>query len=382
MKAVCIVSGSAATCFGGAETFVLNAARVLSGECEVHIVSGKGEPTGDMKRLLASSGVVLHALRYISRNSAFSRRLIRGWLRTKVNEFDVEALSLLMLPGAIKKVMERSDVIAVNYATESLIFPLLGNGARKIIHFHGPWLSPIYAHLKGRINKSVDVMVTCSAWSKGELEKRLGAKPGVEVIYNGVDTEVFHPADRSKVAFEEPYDRRLPRVGTVGRLGPAKGTDLLMEAARGMQGKAEFFAAGPIDASFAKEMERRGRPSNFHLLGPVPNHTLPAFYGAIDCFVLPSLFENFSITILEAMASGKAVIASRTGGIPEAVEDGRQGVLVPPGDGAALRDAIYSMIGNPNLMSEMGASGRERVTGNFSLKHVGRRIKELYLGAA
>jgi glycosyltransferase involved in cell wall biosynthesis len=379
---ISLVSSSAATCFGGAETYTLNAARILSADCEVHLVAGKGQPTDDLKNLLGSSGITLHALRFISRDSIFSRNLIRGWFRTKLNELDVEALSLLCPPRRIRRVLERSDVVEVNYATESLIFPLLDSRVRKIIHFHGPWLSPIYAHLKERINKSADVLVTCSEWSKGELEKRLPAKSQVEVIYNGVDTDAFHPVDEPDFATVEAYDRRLPRFGTVGRLGAAKGTDLLMEVARTMQGKAEFFAAGPLDRAFAKKMETKGRPTNFHVLGAVPNHQLPRFYGFIDCFVLPSLFETFPITLLEAMASKKAVVASRTGGIPEAVEHNKQGILIPPNDGAALKNAIGAMIENRNFMSDLGESGRVRALEKFSIEKMGRRIRELYLCAA
>ena len=364
------------------ETYVLNTARILSADCEVHLVAGKGQPTDDVKNLLASSQVTLHSLRFISRNSIFSRNLIRGWFRTKVNELDVEALSLLCPPRRIRRILERSDVVEVNYATESLIFPLLDSRVRKIIHFHGPWLSPIYAHLKERINKSADVLVTCSKWSKGELEKRLPAGSRVEVIYNGVDTDAFCPVDAPDFRIVGTYDRRLPRFGTVGRLGAAKGTDLLMEVARTMQGKAEFFAAGPLDRAFAKQIETKGTPTNFHMLGAVPNHQLPRFYGFIDCFVLPSLFETFPITLLEAMASKKAVVASRTGGIPEAVEDNKQGVLIPPNDGTALKNALGMMIENRAFMSDLGESGRVRALERFSLKNMSREIKQLYLGAA
>ena len=334
---ISLVSSSAATCFGGAETYTLNAARILAADCEVHLVAGKGRPTDDVKNLLGPSGITLHGLRFISRDSVFSRNLIRGWFRTKVNEFDVEALSLLCPPTRIRSVLERSDVVEVNYPTESLIFPLLDGRVRKIIHFHGPWLPPIYAHLKEKINKSADVLVTCCNWSKAELEKRLPAKSQVEVIYNGVDTDAFHPVNAPDFSVVGTYDRRLPRFGTVGRLGAAKGTDLLMEVARTMQGKAEFFAAGPPDRAFANQLKMKGAPANFHMLGPIPNHEMPRFYGFVDCFVLPSLFETFPLTLLEAMASKKAVVASRTGGIPEAVEHNKQGVLIPPDDGAALK---------------------------------------------
>ncbi len=272
---ISLVSSSAATCFGGAETYVLNAARVLSADCEVHLVSGKGEPTEDLKGLLASSGVVFHGLRFIGRRSAFSRSLIRGRLRAKLNELDVEALSLLCPPRRIKTALEQSDVVEVNYAVEGLIFPFLDRGAKKIIHFHGPWLPRIYAHLRDKINKSVDLMVTCSRWSKAELEKQLGGRQVVEVVYNGVDTDVFRPADIRNAAVDGASGAGLPRIGTVGRLGPEKGTDLLMEVARTMQGKAEFFAAGPLEGSLADKIKRGGAPANFHALGPVPNRELP-----------------------------------------------------------------------------------------------------------
>jgi glycosyltransferase involved in cell wall biosynthesis len=379
---VSLVSSSAGTCFGGAETYTLNTARILSADCEVHLVTGKGQPTDDLKNLLRSSGITLHGLRFISRNSILSRTLIRGWFRTKLNELDVEALSLLCPPRGIRGILERSDVVEVNYATEGLIFPLLPSRVRKIIHFHGPWLSPIYAHLKERINKSADILVTCSKWSKGELEKRLPAKSQVEVIYNGVDTDVFYPVDEPDFNTVETYDRGLPRFGTAGRLGAAKGTDLLMEVARTMQGKAEFFAAGPLDRAFTKTIETKGTPANFHVLGPISNYKMPGFYGFIDCFVLPSLFETFPITLLEAMASKKAVVASRTGGIPEAVEDNKQGILIPPNDGAALKNAIGTMIENRNYMSDLGESGRARALEKFSLKNMRREITQLYLGAA
>ena len=381
-RRVSLVSSSAATCFGGAETYVLNAARALSADCEVRLVSGKGTPTADVEKLLASSGVVFHGLPFISRRSAFSRSLIRGPLRAKVNELDVEALSLLWPPWRIKKALERSDVVEVNYAAEGLIFPLLDRGAKKIIHFHGPWLPRIYAHLSGWINKSVDLMVTNSRWSKEEIEKALGGKAGVEVLYNGVDTDVFCPSDARNAAMDEIADPRLPRIGTVGRLGPDKGTDLLMEVAQGLQGEAEFFAAGPPDGRLAEKIAREGTPANFHMLGPVPNWELPKFYNSIDCFVLPTLFEAFSITLVEAMASGKAVVASRTGGIPEVVEHNKQGILTAPKDGAALREAISTMIGDRRLMSDMGEAGRARVLEKFSIERIGREIRQLFLGVS
>jgi glycosyltransferase involved in cell wall biosynthesis len=98
----------------------------------------------------------------------------------------------------------------------------------------------------------------------------------------------------------------------------------------------------------------------------MPNADLPAFYNFIDCFVLPTFFENFSITILEAMACGLPVITSDVGGVPEAVIDGQNGFLLPPGDDKALFLSVQKMADQIDLMKEMGKCALDFVRKRFS----------------
>ncbi len=101
---------------------------------------------------------------------------------------------------------------------------------------------------------------------------------------------------------------------------------------------------------------------------------LPLF----DLFVLPSLSEGLPVSILEAMAASKPVVATYVGGVPEAVVDGVTGLLVPPRDPTALAQAIVHLLGDPDLRQQMGQAGRERVLEHFSVERMVERTQNLY----
>ena len=100
--------------------------------------------------------------------------------------------------------------------------------------------------------------------------------------------------------------------------------------------------------------------------------------GALDIFVLPSLREALPIAVMEAMAMGLPVVATRVGGIPEVVEDGMTGCLVPPGDEAALAAALGRLVADPALAARLGAAGRARVQAQFTVEQMVRRVEHLY----
>ncbi len=93
------------------------------------------------------------------------------------------------------------------------------------------------------------------------------------------------------------------------------------------------------------------------LLGQVSGERLSELYRECSLFVAPSLWESFGLVFLEAMAQGKAVVGTTAGGIPEVVEDGLTGLLVPPGDANALAGAVLSLIGDPDRCAAMGRAG-------------------------
>jgi len=105
---------------------------------------------------------------------------------------------------------------------------------------------------------------------------------------------------------------------------------------------------------------------------------IPGFLSAIDIFVLPSLYEGLGVAVLEAMAAGKPVVASRVGGLPELVHDAVTGLLVPPKDSRALAEAIARVISQEGLARQMGERGRKRVLQHFTMEQMAKNNEDYY----
>jgi glycosyltransferase involved in cell wall biosynthesis len=114
-------------------------------------------------------------------------------------------------------------------------------------------------------------------------------------------------------------------------------------------------------------------------LGFVEHHEMPRHYQQADLFVLPSRRESFGLVLAEAMACGLPVVATTAGAIPEVVEDGLTGVLVPPDDPEALANAVRSLLSNRPRMQAMGTAGAQRVRQRFTWDKVAQRVVEGYL---
>lgn len=230
--------------------------------------------------------------------------------------------------------------------------------------------------------------VTVSRDLERYLVDRVGISPSrVLHLCNGVDTDRFRARrfdDRLPVGC--PFDRtRHWLVGTVGRMDPVKDQVNLARA----------FVAALRDAPAARERLRLVlagdgplRPDVERLIDEAGIRPLVWFAGErsdipdilrhIDCFVLPSLGEGISNTILEAMACGVPVIASRVGGNGELVSDGYTGALVEPADSAALARRILAYFLEPAMARRHGAAGRQRAVDFFSLQGMVERYHELY----
>jgi glycosyltransferase involved in cell wall biosynthesis len=105
---------------------------------------------------------------------------------------------------------------------------------------------------------------------------------------------------------------------------------------------------------------------------------MPAFLSQVDILVLPSLFEGLGVSVLEAMAAGKAVIASRVGGLVELVHDTVTGLLVAPRDVEGLANAIAKLAGDRTLRREMGQKGKERLQANFTVEQMAKQNEDYY----
>jgi glycosyltransferase involved in cell wall biosynthesis len=199
----------------------------------------------------------------------------------------------------------------------------------------------------------------------------------VVLIRNGIELPNELPEKQSARQYLGlPGD--IPLLGAVGRLDPAKGYDILLQALPLVERACLVIAGeGPERTRLEALAQSLGVADRVRWLG-FQAEILPVL-AAFDLFVQPSRHEGLPVTVLEAMAAGLPVVATSIGGTPEAVLDGETGRLVPPEDPGALAAALNSLLGDPSRRQEMGTAGRARVGANFSLSEMVCQTEALYI---
>ena len=234
-------------------------------------------------------------------------------------------------------------------------------------------LTTLYEKTVGRcIVRSADRITGVSA-AVASHAGVLGASSSlVQVIPNGVDTSIFYPS-------ESVPD--TPTVLAVGRLVPNKGMDTLIKAvpevlARVQEAKFVIAGAGPMDSSLRKLTESLGVGDSVEFLGH--RSDVPDLLRGATVFARPSTLEGMPLTVLEAMATGLPVIATRVGGTPELITDGENGFLIPVGDSHALAEAILDVLSAPERSSRMGQRNLQIVQIEYTWERVINRTEALY----
>jgi glycosyltransferase involved in cell wall biosynthesis len=209
-----------------------------------------------------------------------------------------------------------------------------------------------------------------------DLASRTMPDRTIEIVPNGVDTEMFQPVGRA----EEPDDK--VKLLFVGRLADQKGLSYLIRALGQLEPairqkiEVELVGAGPEEPMLRSMVAELGLENVVRFAGWVPRTDIVSHYQAADVFVLPSLDEGLPNVVLEAMASGHAIIATDITGNRELVRDGVNGLLVPPADPDALANAIRRVVESASLRVAMGRKSRELV-GPYSWAHTVDRYLEL-----
>ena len=201
----------------------------------------------------------------------------------------------------------------------------------------------------------------------------------ITVIHNGIDPEPFQQAARQRK--EIARDGGSIVVGTAARMASQKGLKYLIRAAAWLAGRYPMMrfiigGEGPEQPALQELACRMGLSGKISFPGFSRN--LAATLAQIDIFVLPSLTEGMSITILEALAAGCAVVATRVGGVPEVIVDGVTGLLVPPASAGALAGAVAVLADNPYLRQSVALAGRERVIEKFVVDKMLMRTGAVY----
>lgn len=205
----------------------------------------------------------------------------------------------------------------------------------------------------------------------------------VAVIPFGIDESRWEetPGVRARAEVLRASAGARPLILFAGRMVPYKGVDVLLRALAGTDAAAVLVGDGPSRAGWIALARELGIAERVRFAGEVPHDELAALYHACDTFVLPSVTraEAFGYVQLEAMACAKPVVSTRVAsGVPWVNRDGETGLTVPPGDPAALREAIEILAGDTALRHRLGAAGRARVRSDFAMEKMRAAAAALY----
>lgn len=236
-------------------------------------------------------------------------------------------------------------------------------------------------------------VVTISQFNRELILAHCGAvEPSkVTVVHCGVDTAVFHPPDGAQWVPGNGH-AGLFTILCAGTLHEVKGQAYLVEACRllaerGTDVRCQLVGDGEDRSDLERRIAHGGLDGRVELLGLRTRVEVAELMRRADVVAAPSVptcngrREGIPVALMEAMASGRAVVASDLSGIPELVADGRTGLLVPPGDAVALAGALERLARDPGLRDAFGHAGRERVLAEFDLQANAARLVQIFRGS-
>jgi sugar transferase (PEP-CTERM/EpsH1 system associated) len=292
------------------------------------------------------------------------------------------------LTGLLRRL--RPDVVhSRNWAAFDAVVAARFAGVPTVVHSeHGREITDPEGRngRRNRIRRVLSPLVTRFVAVSRDLEGWLVNRVGIPrrkvlTIQNGVDVDRFTPDSRDKARRALGVSPDTVVIGTVGRLDPVKDQVSLIEAFAPLARQhpnlvAVLVGDGPHRGVVADRVSNLGISDRVRLLGR--RMDVPVLLAGFDVFVLPSIAEGMSNTVLEAMAAGVPVVATRVGGSPEMVEDGVTGLLVPVGARRELADALGVYAADSHLRALHGKAGRARAVEQFSLGRMIQSYRHMY----
>ena len=252
---------------------------------------------------------------------------------------------------------------------------------------------PIVAHVRQEIEPAkvrrygldrVDAVVAISRQIEASLITGGVSASRVRTLYSGIDCSGCQPAvDLQAIRQMIGVSDGAVLLGTIANLFPRKGYEVMLRALPAIiraVPAVQYVIVGSDASGYGDRLKRLAQElqitEQVHLVGF--QDPVQPFLAALDLYVHPALLEGFGLAVVEAMAMGKAVVATTTGGLPEVVAEGETGLLVPPGDAESLAATVVSLLGDTVRREQMGRKGMVRAQERFSLAASVMQMEQVY----
>jgi glycosyltransferase involved in cell wall biosynthesis len=296
-----------------------------------------------------------------------------------ITVFKIPGLSLLpnsprinlgvnLVPGRFMNLLKQYDI--VHFHEIDFSFPLFSFPVRKpkVLHLHGICTDYLKRyHLSRFMLKHVaDLYISISRHMEKDLAQLGISKDRITYLPNGVNTKLFCPLEKKEDNL----------ILFVGRICFGKGLHILLESLRHLEDPVHLVLIGPADWHLdsyqrilgrIREENQKGKHKVTYL-GALDREDIIQWYQKASIVVLPSFREGFPVVVLEALSCETPVIATPTGGVPEVVQDGKNGILVPINNPLRLAEAMQYLLDNKDVRTKFGYEGRQLVTKHFSVE--------------
>ncbi|MFZ1343884.1 glycosyltransferase [Thiothrix eikelboomii] len=342
-----------------------------------------------MKIALLSSASSIHTVRWANGLNAAGHKVHVITQQPVIDPFDsnVEVhvfplrgiIGYFTMTSAVKRLLHslKPDILNAHYASG------YGTTAR-LVNFHPyllsvwgsdvyefPYISPLHKYLLQKNLYAADAIASTSCCMAEQTKLLATDLTDIHITPFGIDLEKFKPAKVKK-----PFDNESIIIGTVKTLSEKYGIEYLIRAFKivsekhpNLPLKLLIVGSGNLEKKLKNLVLALNIAEKTMFTGRVPHEEVPIYQNMLDVSVSVSNSESFGVAIIEASACAKPVVVSNVGGLPEVVEDGVTGIIVPPCNPEATANAIEKLILAPSLRENMGQAGRQRVEQLYAWEH-------------
>ena len=309
----------------------------------------------------------------LRRPMAYARGLVYAWRLTRGRPKLVVTYSAYFIEAVVAgDYLERHGVTLVHTHFSSTVVLILARifPVRYSLTLHGPaeFSDVVGFHIREKVAAATFV-ATISHYGASQVMAACDVAHWhkIRMLRLGVDPQAFSPRTSSARRGDDPF-----RLIFVGRLAAVKAQHMLVEAvallrARGRKVQLTLVGEGPARPALEKLIGERGLSEEVHLSGACNHDRVADFYRNSDAFVLASFAEGLPVVLMEAMAIELPCVATWIAGIPELINNGVDGLLVPPAEPVALADAVERLIEEPELRTRIGAAARAKIMSSYDL---------------